>query len=158
MIDKNKKFVVGQMLIRKPAAEVFEAFIDPTITKNFWFTKGSGKLEANKKVIWEWEMYNVSTPVIAKEILRNKKITIEWGEPTTTVDFNFKTLSDGSTYVTIELSGFNEAGDELLEAVKDSTGGFTTVLDGLKAFLEHGINLNLIADKFPKEVTQHGKQ
>jgi uncharacterized protein YndB with AHSA1/START domain len=158
MINKNKKFVVGQMLIRKPAAEVFETFIDPSITKNFWFTKGSGKLELNKKVKWEWEMYNISTTVIAKEILNNKKITIEWDEPPTTVDFNFKTFSDGSTYVIIEQSGFNKTGDELLEAVKDSTGGFTTVLDGLKAFLEHGINLNLIADKFPKEVTQHGKQ
>lgn len=53
--------------------------------------------------------------------------------------------------------GFSQTGDNLLEAVKDSTGGFTTVLDGLKAFLEHSINLNLIADKFPKELTQHGK-
>ncbi|SJN17484.1 hypothetical protein FM120_00535 [Sphingobacterium faecium PCAi_F2.5] len=34
----------------------------------------------------------------------------------------------------------------------DSTGGFTTVLDGCKAYLEHGIDLNLIADKFPKQV------
>lgn len=53
--------------------------------------------------------------------------------------------------------GFSQTGDNLLEAVKDSAGGFTTVLDGLKAFLEHSINLNLIADKFPKELTQHGK-
>lgn len=53
--------------------------------------------------------------------------------------------------------GFSQTGDNLLEGVKDSTGGFTTVLDGLKAFLEHSINLNLIADKFPKELTQHGK-
>jgi hypothetical protein len=28
------------------------------------------------------------------------------------------------------------------------------VLDGLKAYLEHNINLNLIADKYPKEVTE----
>jgi uncharacterized protein YndB with AHSA1/START domain len=155
MIDKSKKFEVGQMLIRKSASEVFEAFIDPSITKNFWFTKGSDKLEVNKKVTWEWEMYNLSTIAVAKEVLKNKKITIEWDEPPTTVDFYFKTLSDGSTYVTIEQSGFNKTGDELLEAIKDTTGGFTTVLDGLKAYLEHGINLNLIADKFPKEVTQH---
>lgn len=158
MTNKNKKYIVGQMLIRKPAAEVFEAFFDPSITKKFWFTKASGKLEVNKKVTWKWEMYNVTTTVITKEILKNKKITIEWDEPPTTVDFNFKTLSDGSTYVTIEQSGFNKTEDELLEEVKDSTGGFTTVLDGLKAYLEHRINLNLIADKFPKEVTQHGKQ
>jgi len=29
MIDKTKKFVAGQMLIKKPAEEVFEAFIAP---------------------------------------------------------------------------------------------------------------------------------
>lgn len=35
----------AEMLIRKPAAEVFAAFVDPAITANFWFTKGSGRLE-----------------------------------------------------------------------------------------------------------------
>jgi uncharacterized protein YndB with AHSA1/START domain len=74
MTDKNLKCAEAQMLIRKPVAEVFEAFIDPSITKKFWFTKGSGRLEVNKKVNWEWEMYNVSTKVIAKEILPNEKI------------------------------------------------------------------------------------
>lgn len=147
----------AEMLIRRPVSEVFEAFIDPALTKHFWFTKGSGRLEVNKKVTWEWEMYNVSTTVVAKEILKNKKITIEWDEPPTTVDFDFKTLKDGSTYVTVKHYGFNKTGDELLEAIKDSIGGFTTVLDGLKAFLEHNINLNLIADKFPKEVAQYGQ-
>jgi hypothetical protein len=43
-------------------------------------------------------------------------------------------------------------GEKLLAKIKDSTGGFTTVLDGLKAFLEHGINLNLVADKFPDKI------
>ena len=156
MTDKNSNCAEAQMLIRKPASEVFEAFIDPAITKNFWFTKSSGRLEVNKKVTWEWEMYNVSTTLVAKEIIQNEKITFEWGEPTTTVEFVFKTLSDGSTFVTVTECGYNKSGEELLAAIKGSTGGFTTVLDGLKAFLEHGINLNLIVDKFPKEITQHG--
>jgi uncharacterized protein YndB with AHSA1/START domain len=30
------------MLIRKPVAEVFEAFLDPDVTTKFWFTKSSG--------------------------------------------------------------------------------------------------------------------
>jgi len=30
-------------------------------------------------------------------------------------------------------------------------------LDGLKAYLEHNIRLNLVADKFPKEVSNHGQ-
>lgn len=157
MEDKNLKCSEAQMLIRKPAAQVFEAFIDPTITKKFWFTKGSGKLEVGKTIIWEWEMYDVSTKVIAKEIVQNKKIIIDWGEPATSVDFNFKTLKDGSTYVSIKHYGFSQTGDELLAVIKDSTSGFTTVLDGLKAFLEHNIYLNLIADKFPKEVSLHGE-
>jgi uncharacterized protein YndB with AHSA1/START domain len=38
------------MLIRRPVAEVFDAFVDPKITSKFWFTKGSGKLEPGKRV------------------------------------------------------------------------------------------------------------
>jgi uncharacterized protein YndB with AHSA1/START domain len=38
----------AEMLIRKPVAEVFEAFGNPVITSKFWFTKESGRLEAGK--------------------------------------------------------------------------------------------------------------
>ena len=38
------------ILIRKPVADVFEAFIDPNVTTKFWFTKGSGRLEVGKKL------------------------------------------------------------------------------------------------------------
>ncbi len=155
MLDKRCKCAEAQMLIRKPVEDVFEAFINPAITKNFWFTKGSGRLEVDKKITWEWEMYNISTTVIAKEILQNQKIVFEWDNGTKTVEINFNELDDDSTFVTITESGFDKHGDELIAAIKDSTAGFTTVLDGLKAFLEHRINLNLIADKFPKEVSVH---
>lgn len=156
-MTKNSKSVETQMLIRKPVSEVFSAFIDPEITKNFWFTKGSGKLEIGKTITWEWEMYGISTDILVKDIVENKIITIVWGQPATTVDFEFNALTDSTTYVTIKNYGFDKTGDELLDVIKDSTGGFTTVLDGLKAFMEHNINLNLIADKFPKELTQHGQ-
>jgi len=145
----------AQMLIRKPVADVFQAFIDPSITRNFWFTKGSGKLEVNKNLVWEWEMYNVSATVTPLEILRNQKILFEWDEPARTVEFGFTPLNDSATYVTVTEWGYQQTGDELIAVIKDSTGGFTTVLDGAKAFLEHGIQLNLIADKFPKEIVKH---
>lgn len=149
--------VETQMLIRKPASTVFQAFIDPAITTNFWFTKSSGKLETGKKIVWEWEMYGISINVFVKNIVQDKSITIEWGDPATTITFELIALSDQSTYVIIKNFGFNKTGDELIEAIKDNTGGFTTVLDGLKAYLEHNLQLNLIADKFPKEISQHGK-
>lgn len=157
MAAKSSNSVETQMLIRKPVNEVFIAFIDPAVTKNFWFTKGSGKLEAGKTVTWEWEMYKISTTVSVKEIIPNEKILIEWDDPATIVAFEFKALSDNTTYLTIKNYGFDKTGDELLDIIKDSTGGFTTVLDGLKAYLEHNINLNLIADKFPGEITLHGQ-
>ncbi len=74
------------MLIRKPVAEVFEAFINPDITTKFWFTKSSGRLEVGKEVQWEWEMYGFSIPVTVKAIEPNKRIVVVWpgyGSPTT---------------------------------------------------------------------------
>ncbi len=139
------------MLIRKPVAAVFQAFIDPAITTNFWFAKSSGKLEVGKTVLWEWEMYNVSNKIFVKEIEPYKRISIEWSDPVTTVDFEFNPLTEDTTYVVIKNYGFDLEGDELIQAIKDNTGGFTTVLDGLKAYLEYNINLNLIGDKFLKK-------
>ncbi|MCX2451432.1 SRPBCC family protein [Pedobacter sp. PLR] len=147
----NGPFVEAQMLIRKPAASVFQAFIDPEITKNFWFTKSSGQLETGKSVTWEWEMYKVSSTVLVKEIITNEKIALEWDQYSTPVEFLFEATSPETTYVTIKQYGFRTSGDELLAEINGASGGFTTVLDGLKAYLEHGINLNLIADKFAKK-------
>ena len=137
------------MLIRKPVSVVFQAFVDPEITTNFWFTKSSGKLEVGKLVTWEWEMYGASAEILVKDIVPNKKITMEWGNPATTVEYEFTSVTADSTYVEIKNYGFNLEGEELIKAIKDNTGGFTTVLDGLKAYLEHNIRLNLVADKFP---------
>jgi len=36
---------------------VFEALVDPAITSRFWFSTGTGRLEAGKRVEWKWEMY-----------------------------------------------------------------------------------------------------
>ncbi|MEZ5013989.1 MAG: SRPBCC family protein [Chitinophagales bacterium] len=157
MTENNIPTVETQMLIRKPVSTVFQAFIDPKITTNFWFTKSSGQLEVGKTIIWEWEMYGASTNVLVRDIIPNRKISTEWGDPSTTVDYEFTSLTYDTTYVVIKNYGFQETGDELIQVIKDNTGGFTTVLDGLKAYLEHNINLHLIGDKFPKEVSSHGQ-
>ncbi len=138
-----------QMLIRQPRKKVFQAFIDPDCTAHFWFTKSSGKLEVGKEIIWEWEMYQHQTVVKVIEIIDNEKIKIIWGDiATTTVEFLFTQITEETTYVVIKNYGFTQTGNDLLRMIMDVTGGFTTVLDGLKAYLEQGINLNLIADKF----------
>lgn len=146
------------MLIRKPVADVFEAFINPDITTKFWFTKSSGRLEVGKQVQWEWEMYGISVPVATKAIEPNKRIVIEWpGQHSgpTTVEWTFAAQEDGTTFVSITHTGFTGDGDELVKQVTDSTQGFSLVLAGLKALLEHDIRLNLVADRYPKGIEEH---
>jgi len=145
------------MLIRKPVADVFEAFVNPDVTTQFWFTKGSGRLEAGKQVQWEWEMYGISIPVTVKAVEPHKRILIEWPgySGPTLVEWIFRALADGSTFVSITNSGFTGDGDDLVKQATDSTQGFTLVLAGLKAFLEHGVRLNLVADRYPKGIEEH---
>jgi uncharacterized protein YndB with AHSA1/START domain len=141
----------AKMLIRTPVADVFEAFVDPAITSKFWFTKGSGRLEAGKKIRWEWEMYGISDEVEVKEIEKNKGILIAWGSygAPTTAELRFTSRAPGETFVSITNSGFGGEGDSAVSEVIQSTEGFALVLAGLKAFLEHGIVLNAVADRHP---------
>lgn len=103
---------------------------------------------------WDWEMYGVGAPVTAKVIERDKRIVIEWPgySGLTAVEWTFTPQPDGTTFVTITETGFTGTGDELVQQVTDSTGGFTLVLAGLKALLEHNIQLNLVGDRFPAGV------
>jgi uncharacterized protein YndB with AHSA1/START domain len=140
------------MLIRRPAAEVFEAFVDPEITSRFWFTRGSGRVVAGEQVQWEWEMYGVSIPVDVKVVEPHRRIVVEWpgeGGPGT-VEWLFTPMDEGSTFVRITNTGFSGGGAELAKQAADAAEGFSLVLAGLKALLEHGVRLNLVADRFPK--------
>jgi uncharacterized protein YndB with AHSA1/START domain len=146
------------MLIRRPVAEVFEAFIDPAITSNFWFTKGSGPLDTGKRVRWDWEMFGVSAEVSVRAVEANKRILVEWsstGSNSTAVEWLFAPRADDTTFVTITESGFSGNGDEVVQKAIDSQGGFTFLLSGLKAFLEYSITLNLTADHAPDAIKKN---
>lgn len=135
------------MLIRRPASEVFEAFIDPAITGRFWFTRGSGRLKEGEAVTWYWDMYGVSAQVTVKSLEQDRRILIEWPTP---VEWKFTPRGAEATFVTITASGFVGSGDEKVAQAIDSMGGFSLTLAGCKAFLEHGVELNLVADHNPE--------
>ena len=144
----------AEMLIRRPVAEVFEAFIDPAITSKFWFTKGSGRLEAGREIRWDWEMYGFSALVNVRAIDLNRRILIEWsayGAPTT-VEWVFTSRPDNTTFVSITNSGFPGDQDQIVKHAIGSTEGFALVLSGLKALLEHNLVLNLVPDRFPDAI------
>jgi uncharacterized protein YndB with AHSA1/START domain len=102
-------------------------------------------------------MYAVSSQVSVKAIEENKRILIEWsgyGTPSP-VEWIFTALSDDTTFVSITHTGFRGNGDEVVNQAIGSTEGFTLVLSGLKAFLEHNVILDLVADRFPKQLEDH---
>ena len=96
-------------------------------------------------------MYGVSAPVHVVELVQDRRIVIEWGagDDRSTVEWNFDTRPDNTTMVTITNFGFGGAFHQAVAVAIDSMGGFTFVLAGAKAYLEHGLQLNLIADKAP---------
>jgi uncharacterized protein YndB with AHSA1/START domain len=150
-MNHNAISAKAEMLIRRPVAEVFEAFVDPERTSKFWFTSGSGRLEPGTRVRWNWAMYDVSVDVDVKAIDDNRRILIEWSgyDTPTTVEWLFTPHSHESTFASVTNAGFS--GDQLKianEAIT-ATEGFTLVLAGLKAFLEHDVQLNLVADRHP---------
>ncbi len=102
-------------------------------------------------------MYGISIPVTAKAIEPNQRIVIEWPgySGPTTVEWTFAPPTDGTTFVSITEAGFTGDGDDLVKQVTGSTQGFTLVLAGLKALLEHNVRLNLVADRYPQGIEEH---
>lgn len=136
------------MLIRRPAAEVFAAFVDPAITTRFWFSRSTGKLVEGATVTWSWDHYGVSGEVRVVALEPGRRILIEWPTP---VEWTFEPKGPDATFVTIVASGFTGSDDERVAQALDSTEGFNLVIAACKAYLEHGIALGLIADKHPTD-------
>lgn len=143
------------MLIRRPIAEVFEAFVDPAVTSRFWFSRGSGRLEPGARLRWEWEMYGVGTDVRVKTLEPDHRILIDWdtAENPTEVEWIFEARGD-RTWVEVENRGFPGSDDERVAKALDSAGGFALVLAGAKIWLEHGIEPGFVPDRHPNHYVE----
>lgn len=137
------------LLIRKPVADVFEAFVDPDTTPKFWFDRSSGRLETGATVQWYWDRFELTIDVDVRDLDANRRILIEWRsnpDDVSTVEWTFDARTPDSTWVAIENSGFGGDGDAQVAAALDSVGGFALVLAAAKTYLEHGVQLNIVAD------------
>lgn len=129
------------------------------MSAKFWFSGGSGKLEVGKTVRWDWEMYGFSANAAVKATEPNGRILVEWGsagQPPTTIEWTFQSRADGTTYVTITNYGFQGDVEKVARQAIGSTEGFAFLLAGAKAWLEHGVQLNLVQGKFPDGLPKSG--
>jgi uncharacterized protein YndB with AHSA1/START domain len=139
--------VKAQMLIRKPVAEVFDAFVDPAGATNFWFTKSSGRLAPGARVRWEWEMYGVGDDIVVTAFEPNKRVVFNWSEPAANVvEWRFEPHALGTL---VNITNSELKADDVVAEALDLTQGWNLVLAAAKAWLEHGIRLDLTADRAP---------
>ena len=139
------------MVIRRPVAEVFEAFVDPASRPVSGSPGAPGDWRPVKRSAGTGTLYGVSKNVDVKAIERNRRIVIEWDGPDnpTSVEWKFEAIAKDRTLVVIRNWGFHGDADKIVADAIDSTGGFSFVLAGLKAFAEHHIELNLVRDHQP---------
>ena len=139
------------MLIRRPRHMVFEAFVEPALTTKFWFTRSTGRLEAGRDVEWHWDMFGASASVTGKAVEPHERILYAWGLPESRTDVEILFAEHGSeaTFVTASVNGFVGSDAEVVRQMVDAMGGFTNVLAGAKAYLEHGVELGLVVDRYP---------
>lgn len=137
------------LLIRRPVAEVFRAFVEPGETTRFWFTASSGRLTPGATVEWTWAMYGASTEVWVQAVEENARILITWDNRSTPTEVEWRFQPRGDhTWVAVENRGFSGDADGVAKAL-DSTGGFALVLAGAKIWLEHGIDPRFVVDRHP---------
>lgn len=135
--------------IARPCAEVCEAVADPKQLSRYFTTGGAwGRLETGSEVSWDFHDFPGAFPVKVVEADPPRRIVIEWagqevtGESgTTRTTFEFESLEgDTRTLVTITESSWQPSP----EGAKNAFGnceGWTGMLAGMKAWVEHGINL-----------------
>ncbi len=135
--------------IGKPAAEVYEAIVNPAHMTHYFIAKSSGRMEEGKEVVWRFPEFDMDCPVRVKKTVPGELVSFGWdGEAgELLVDISLTPTSNGATVVRITERGMdnNEAG---LAWLAGNTEGWANFLACLKAYLEFGINLRTGAFDF----------
>ena len=74
----NSLEVKAALQISKPVNEVFEAIVDPVQMSNYFISKGSGRMEEGKKIIWKFPEFDMEAPIRTGKIEKNKYISFYW--------------------------------------------------------------------------------
>ncbi|MCL2677348.1 MAG: SRPBCC domain-containing protein [Streptococcaceae bacterium] len=148
--------ITSRMEIDAKPEEIFNAFVDPQLIGNFWFSTSSEAWEADKDIILTYDEFDAEIPIHILNIRKNQMISLSWGpssdERAVTITI---TPKDHTTVVEVKEVGFQEFEDMLTDPtlsevrtyeyesiINQLMGGkasWTFVLACLKAYLEHGV-------------------
>lgn len=134
--------IKAALQILKPAGEVFEAIVDPLKMSNYFISKGSGRMEDGKQIMWRFPEFDMEFPVRIGKLEKNKYISFYWDMDGLElfVEMILTKREGNATLVTITEKG-RENDDAGIKWLKGNTEGWANFLACLKAYLEYGINL-----------------
>ncbi len=136
--------------ISKPAAEVYEAIVDPGQMSHYFIQTGSGRLEETKEVVWRFPEFDMDCPVRVKRTEPGKRIVFGWdGEAgELLVDITLTPVAGTEATVVRITEGSMDNNEAGLAWLVGNTEGWANFLACLKAYLEFGINLRTGAFDF----------
>src|SRR5688572_27881645 len=93
------------MLIRRPVAEVFDAFVDPDQITKFWLEATTGPLAPNARVTWRFMVPGATEVVTVTAFESGRHIAFDWSDGVH-VSLRFEEHRGTATRVAVEVTGF----------------------------------------------------
>ena len=125
-----------------------KAIVSSERLKRYFANGASGDLDEGERVAWRWDHYGENA-IVVRKIVKNELIELaldskEWKKTQNEayevlVIFEFEELEDG-TMLSISEQGWKTDADGL-KGSHDNCGGWTHMAMGLKAYIEHGLDL-----------------
>ena len=128
--------------IQKSPSVVFEAIVDPVKMSGYFISKGSGRMEEGRQILWQFPEFDFEFPIRVAGIEHDRYISWYWevDKLDLLVEISLEPIAPSDTLVTVTEKSRNndEAG---INWLKQNTVGWANFLACLKAYLDHGINL-----------------
>jgi len=127
--------------IRKPAKDIFDAFINPSKIGNFWFSSSSERWSEGKAITIKYDEYEAEGIIHILTMIDSYKIVYEWGredgEPHIVTIILHESQPD-KTIVEVTEEGFDQDDPDVIHKLVDNKGGWVYALTCLKGYLEYG--------------------
>jgi len=143
-----RNYTVSTRILR-PVADVFDAIVSREKLCNYFTDKASGDLVPGQTIRWHWDHYG-ELPIRVDEVVANQHIVLilnsrDWDKTSedaydVRVVFEFESLDDGNTMLSISEEGWKTDADGL-KASHENCSGWTHMAVCLKSWIEHGIDL-----------------
>ena len=132
-----------QLKVRRPAAEVFDAVVNPDKLSRYFVQSASGALVEGTTVQWRFAEIPGEHPVRVSRVVKDQAVTLEYDRPDggkIVVEMVFLPLDASATTVQVNETGWRATPEDISESYGNA-GGWMHMMCCLKAFLEYGTNL-----------------